>query len=185
MHDDILGFTLYIQIPQQCQCKETFSQQAAITLSLVSWTVREFEFKFDSMVMMSSSFFAISFLFNGLLRTCKITNSLNQSLQLQEKILIWVNKQGQHTTTLIFATLLLLFNLSFSKDILLVRLLFSPRLAAAAWLSGFSSGNKSVSKEWRSNRPGLNWSSPIFLRLDDLDLCPKSCNFQTPPTSFS
>jgi hypothetical protein len=72
-----------------------------------------------------------------------------------------------------------------SKDILLVRLLFSPRLAAAAWLSGFSSGNKSVSKEWRSNRPGLNWSSPIFLRLDDLDLCPKSCNFQTPPISFS
>lgn len=39
-----------------------------LTLSFVSWTVRKLEF--DSVLIMSCSFFAISFLFSGLLRTC-------------------------------------------------------------------------------------------------------------------
>lgn len=47
--------------------------QQVPTLSFVSWTVRELEF--SSIVIISSSFFAISFLFSGLLRTCsKNTN---------------------------------------------------------------------------------------------------------------
>ena len=44
------------------------SSSLAWTLSLVSWTVKAFEF--SSMSMISSSFFDISFLFSGLLRTC-------------------------------------------------------------------------------------------------------------------
>lgn len=43
-------------------------QLRVLTLSFVSWTVKALEF--GSMVIMSSSFFAISFLFSGLFRTC-------------------------------------------------------------------------------------------------------------------
>lgn len=46
-----------------------------LTLSLVSWTVRELEF--CSIVIMSSSFFVISFLLSGLLRTCDNSHIIN------------------------------------------------------------------------------------------------------------
>lgn len=66
----IWGFDLHmtkIKIEKGKMPMKQMTQQV-LTLSFVSWTVRKLEF--GSMVIMSSSFFAISFLFSGLLRTC-------------------------------------------------------------------------------------------------------------------